>query len=85
MMDVIDVSALVRDVIETGHLSWARLLVQDSGQVWRVTLRGQRQCLGSVDVPKGLSDHVGDVVRKYLNPSPNRFQHVDGRSRPYRC
>ena len=83
-MDVTNVRALVRDVIETGKLSWALVLVQDSGQVWRVTLRDERQCFVSVDVPKGLSDHVRDVVRKYLNPSPNRDRHVDSRSRPYR-
>ena len=83
-MDVIDVSALVRDLVETGNRSWTLVLVQDSGQVWRVTLRDERQRLVSVDVPKDLADHMRDVVRTYLNPSPNREWHVGGRSRPYR-
>jgi hypothetical protein len=67
MMDVDDISRIVRDVIAAGGFPCTLLIAQMAGPVWRVTLRDDEDDLVSFDVAIGLSPaHVREAVQKHL-------------------
>ena len=66
-MNATDVSRLVRDLIVRGSFPCELVFVQQSGQVWRITLRDERGDLVSFDVLTGLRpSDVREAVQTFL-------------------